>query len=200
MPYKFTFDLSKVPRYFFTEIATITMKKQMFKKLQKMITKFKIEEATGLNINDAVMLLEDFVELQASNLAQRAQFLETKKRAFFVPHCSRKYLDNRCQAIFDAAIPSYVCAHCSADCLVNESTSLAKSKGYDVYVLPGGSCIPTILKNKKYEGIVGVACGEEVKMLNPLLKSLNICSQSVPLLKNGCANTIFSMESLVKIM
>jgi uncharacterized protein len=204
MPYKFTFDLSNAPRYFFTELSTISNQTKMPKKiivmLQFLLKKFKIEEVTGLNINDALMLMEDFIELQASNRVQRIRFLETKRRALFLSHCSRKFLDNRCKAHFDASIPTYVCAHCSSDCLINQSVELAQSKGYDVFVLPGGSCIPNILKTRKYEGLIGVACGEEVKAFNPLLNSMNIRWQGVPLLKNGCANTFFSMETLSKTL
>ena len=204
MPYKFTFDLSNVPRFFFTEIAMISyqkgMHKSFLKTLQEIITKFRIEEATGLNINDAVVLLQDLIDLQAVNMIERGKFLETKKRALFLPHCSRKYMDSRCKAVFDATIPSYTCAHCSEDCLVNQSERLAKEKGYDVYILPGGSCIPKILKNRHYEGVIGVACGEEMKMLSPLLSSMDVAGQAIPLIKNGCANTVFNMDTLVKVL
>jgi hypothetical protein len=199
MPYKFTFDLSNVPRFFFTEIAMISyqkgMHKSFLKTLQEIITKFRIEEATGLNINDAVVLLQDLIDLQAVNMIERGKFLETKKRALMLPHCSRKFMDSRCKAI-----PSYTCAHCSEDCLVYQSERLAKEKGYDVYVLPGGSCIPKILKNRHYEGIIGVACGEEMKMLSPLLSSMDVAGQAIPLIKNGCANTVFNMDTLVKVL
>lgn len=204
MPYKFTFDLTKVPRFFFTEIATLNyqrgMHKTLINRLQEMILKFRIEEATGLNLNDALVLLEDFIDLQSVNLVERNRFLQTKKRALFLSHCSRKYLDSRCKAVFDADIPSYQCAHCSDDCLINQADRLAKAKGYDVYVLPGGSCVPKILKGTRYEGVVGVACGEEIKMLPPVLSSMNVAGQSIPLIKNGCANTIFNMESLAKVL
>ena len=132
MPYRFTFDLSKVPRFFFTEIATVSYQKGMHKslldKLQNLIIKFRIEEATGLNINDAIVLLQDFIDVQAVNMIERSKFLQTKKRAIFLPHCSRKYLDSRCKASFNADIPSYTCAHCSEDCLVNQSSQLAANK------------------------------------------------------------------------
>ena len=204
MPYKFTFDLSNLPRFFFTEIALISYQKGMhktfLKTLQEIIKKFRIQEATGLNLNDAVVLLQDLIDLQVVNMIERGKFLQTKKRALFLPHCSRKYLDSRCKAVFDSNIPSYVCAHCSEDCLVNQSDRLAKEKGYDVYVLPGGSCIPKILKNTRYEGIVGIACGEEIKVLGPLLNSLDVAGQAIPLIKNGCANTVFNMETLVKVL
>ena len=204
MPYKFTFDFSKTPHHFFTEIAVASYQrgvhKVFLKTLQDIIRKFKIQEATGLNLQDAVVVIQDLIDLQAQNLIQRGKFLQTTKRALFLPHCSRKYMDSRCRAVFDSSLPSYVCAHCSSDCCVNKADLVAKEKGYDVYVLPGGSCVPKILVTKKYEGIVGVACGEEVKMSGDLLSSMSVAGQSVPLLKNGCANTVFNMETLMKTL
>ena len=204
MPYKFTFDISKTPHHFFTELAVAGYQKGMhkvfLKTLQDIINKFKIQEATGLNLQDAVVLIQDLIDMQALNLMQRQKFLQTKKRALFLPHCSRKYMDCRCKALFDANLPSYMCAHCSPDCGVNKADRVAKEKGYDVYVLPGASCVPKILKTKQYEGIVGVACGEEVKMSGELLSSMSVTGQSVPLLKNGCANTVFNMETLIKTL
>ena len=204
MPYKFTFDLSKVPLFFFTEIATVSyqkgMHKTLIKTLQEIILKFRIQEATGLNLSDSLVLLQDLIDLQAVNMIERGKFLQTKKRALFLSHCTRKYLDGRCKAIFDPSIPSYSCAHCSDDCLVNQSDCLARKKGYDVYVVPGGSCVPKILKNTRYEGVVGIACGEEMKMLGPLLDGLGVAGQAVPLLKNGCSNTFFNMETLARVL
>jgi len=204
MPYKFTFDLSKVPRFFFTEIARVSYQKGMHKTflgtLQDIIKKFRIQEATGLNISDAVVLLQDLIDLQAVNLMERKKFLQAKKRALFLPHCSRKYMDSRCKAAFDANTPSYTCAHCSKDCLVNRADRLAKKKGYDVYVLPGASCVPKILKTHGYEGVVGVACGEEIKMSGGVIGGMEVAGQAIPLIKNGCANTAFNMETLVKVL
>lgn len=204
MPYRFTFDLSKVPRFFFTEIARISYQKGMHKSLldtlQRVITKFRIQEATGLNLSDAIVLIQDLIDVQAVNLTERKKFLQTKKRALLLPHCSRKYMDSRCKAAFDPEIPSYKCAHCSQDCLVNKADCLAKKKGYDVYVLPGGSCVPKILNASHYEGIVGVACGEEIKMSEAILGASDVVAQAIPLIKNGCANTVFNMDTLVKTL
>ena len=204
MPYKFTFDISKAPHHFFAEIAVASYQRGVHKvflrTLQDIVRRFRIQEATGLNIQDAVVLIQDLIDMQAANLMMRQSFLETKKRALFLPHCSRKFMDGRCKAIFDSAIPSYVCQHCSPDCHVNQASKLAQEKGYDIYVLPGGSCAPKILKAHKYEGVVGVACGEEVKMSMDLLKSMDLKGQSVPLLKNGCTDTVFNLETLKKTL
>jgi hypothetical protein len=204
MPYKFTFDLSKVPKFFFTELTTASyqtgMHTTVLKPSMNIINKFKIEEVTGLNVNDAIVLLNDLIDMQAENIIERSKFLESKKRALLLPHCSRKYLDSHCKAVFDSNIPSYVCSHCSEDCVVSQADKIAKEKGYDVFILSGGSCIPKILDNTKYEGAIGVACGEEVKMLRPILNSMNIAGQAIPLIKNGCANTVFSIETLTKTL
>ena len=158
MPYKFTFDLSRIPRFFFAEITKASYQKGVHKRIgrttQELIRKFKIQEATGLNLSDAVVLLEDLIDIQARNFVEREKFLKTRKRALFLPHCSRKFMDGRCKATFDASVPSYICAHCSEGCLVNQAVSLAERKGYDVYVLPGGSCIPRILRTRGYEGAI----------------------------------------------
>ena len=153
-----------------------------------------------MNIQDSLVLIQDLIDIQAANLMKRGKFLETKKRALFLPHCSRKYMDMRCKANFEANIPSYVCAHCSTDCDINKAVVIAEAKGYDVYVLPGGSCVPKILKTHKYEGVVGVACGEEAKLSLDLLTSMDVTGQSVPLLKNGCANTVFNIDTLMKTL
>ena len=204
MPYRFTFDLSRIPRFFFTEVTTAAYQRGMHRKVgktvQEMIKKFRIQEATGLNLSDAVTLLEDLIDVQARNLIERERFVQTKRRALLLPHCSRKFMDNRCKASFDPQIPSYVCAHCSPDCQVGKAELLAKKKGYDVYILPGGSCIPKILNTNHYEGIIGVACGEEIRTGGETLKVMNISGQTVPLIKNGCANTAFNIENLSKIL
>lgn len=204
MPYQFTFDLSKVPHLFFAEIARLSYQKGMHKTLlhtlQDIVKNCRIQEATGLNLSDAIVLIQDFIDLQAVNLIERRKFLESKRRVLFLPHCSRKYMDARCKAFFDASIPSYTCAHCSEDCLVNKADQLATKRGYDVYVVPGGSCISKIMKSNSYEGVVGVACGEEVKLGKDALGCMNVAVQGVPLIKNGCANTAFNMETLVKTL
>jgi hypothetical protein len=204
MPYKFTFDISKASQHFFVELAIVAnqmgMQKVFSKTLQVLIRKFRIQEVSGLSVQDAVVLIQDLLEMQTLNLMQKQEFLKTKKRALFLPHCCRKYMDSQCQAVFEPSLPSYVCAHCSPDCCVNKAERIGREKGYDVYVLSGGSCMPNILKQKEYEGVVGIACGAEVMMSGKKLSSMGLAWQSVPLLKNGCANTFFNMETLIKTL
>jgi len=166
----------------------------------EMIRKFKLQEVTGLNLSDIVILLQDLVEIQSRNIAERDRFVQTRKRALFLPHCSRKYMDSRCKATFKPDVPTYVCAHCSQDCLISNAVDFAEKRGYDVYILPGSSCVAKILGSKHYDGVVGVACGEEIKIGGDTLKNMGVTGQAVPLIKNGCANTVFNVETLFKTL
>jgi hypothetical protein len=56
------------------------------------------------------------------------------------------------------------------------------------------------LKTARYEGIVGVACGEEMKISAGIIDGAGVAGQGIPLIKNGCANTIFNMETLIKTL
>jgi len=165
-----------------------------------LLERCKIQEITGLDFGQALMLLEDFIDIQMRNVRDRERFLKTSKRVLLLPHCSRKFMDNRCKAVFDPKIPSYSCSHCSPDCLVNQATTAGEAKHYDVYVLPGGSCIHRIIEKGCYEALVGVACGEEIKLADGLLDRMGLPGQNVPLIKNGCANTTFGIDTLQRIL
>jgi len=211
MPYRFNFNLSKLPQNFFQETlkqaAKIVDKTNGSKKIEGVVAylmkNFRVDELTGLNTVDALKLLRHLVDINVKNLLDRDRFFETKtnERVIFLPHCSRKYMDKRCNANFDKKIPSYVCNACSDDCLINQATKLARKYGYDVYILSGGSCIPYILeKGPKYKAVLGVACTFELDFGEKYLKDKNIPGQALPLIKNGCAGTEFNLENYEKIL
>lgn len=185
-------------------MAKLAYEKNVHKRIavtvRHLAERLKIQEITGLNISDVSTLIEDLVDIHFRNIADRERFRKTKKRALFLPHCSRKYMDGRCQARFDEKVPSYYCASCSPDCLINMSVALGRSKGYDVYILPGGTCLPRILESNSYDGVVGVACSQELKQVEELLKHRNLPAQAVFLIKNGCSNTKFNLKSLEEIL
>ncbi|MEM1518581.1 MAG: DUF116 domain-containing protein [Halobacteria archaeon] len=203
MPYKFTFDLSVVPHKFFKELAYMVDSKRIHKRtgriLRRLIDRFKLSELTGMDFAEILQVIEDLVDIQVKNLAYRQRFEMSKNKALFLPHCARKYVDSRCRAEFDPDVPTFRCRRCSPDCQVNQASRIAEELGYDVYIVPGGSCIPKIIKKHNYDGIVGVACGEEIRLAYTYLNE-DIAAQAVPLIKNGCSNTVFSIDSLCKIL
>jgi len=204
MSYNFTFDLSKLSRPLFKEIAQFSEHEKINQKLahiaKTLVQKFRVDELTGLSVKDSVTIIEDLISVQMKNCASQTQFQKTTKRALFLPHCCRKYMDNRCQAIFNTELSSYQCQHCSDDCMVHKATLLAQQHAYDIYVLPGGSGVRKIFKTTNYEGVVGIACTDELRMVLEITGKYNLLAQAIPLTKNGCANTQFDLETLTDIM
>jgi len=204
MPYGFSFDLSGISKSFFKELARVARERKLHKrfgvKARGLAEKFRLTEITGLDVPDALQLVEDLVDVYVQNASEKEKFERAENRVLFLPHCSRKYMDSRCRATFNPQVPSYKCGHCSKDCLVNGATKMGEQKGYDVYILPGGSCVPQILKKYQYQGVVGVACSQELKLAGDLMKKVGLAGQAIPLVKNGCANTSFSLKSLEKTL
>lgn len=204
MPYSFIYDFNRLSQGVFKQLFGLAYETRLHKIIglnaKKLVKIFKIDEATGLNLADAITLVEDFIEVQATNQSQRERFEKAKRKALLIPHCARSHMDRRCMADFNPNVPSYDCKGCQPDCTINQVTSIGRAKGYDVYVIPGGSCAEKILKDKQYEGVIGVACGMELKMAIGLLKKLNVAGQGVFLTKNGCANTNLNLETLEKVL
>ena len=86
------------------------------------------------------------------------------------------------------------------DCMVSQATKYAKKEGYDVYILPGASCLSKIFQKERYEGIVGIACTDEIKLAVKSLMKLKIPCEAIPLLKNRCSGTKFNFENLKNIL
>jgi len=204
MPYSFIYDLNKVSQSTFNQLLDMSYKIGVTKLLsinaKRIVKIFKLDQLTGLNLAEAITLIEDFIQVQNANNLQRETFEKAEKKALLIPHCARSHMDRQCMADFNPEIPSYTCNSCQEECLVNNVAKLGKEKGYDVYVIPGGSCTEKILKDKNYKGVVGIACGSELKMALGLLKKLKIPGQGVILTKNGCANTKLDLESLKRIL
>ncbi len=198
MPYNFNFDLSSLPKGFLSEIIKASYNARIHRKLtstaRRIVKLFKLEELTGLDLEKAISLVEDLLEIFMLNEMNREKFEGVRRKALFLPHCSRKYMDSRCKAEFREDLSTYVCGRCSDDCLIRRASELAEGRGYDVYVVPGGSCIPKIIERMNYEAVVGVACGMELLLAYQYLKDFP--AQGVPLMKNGCSRTIFDLESL----
>ena len=203
MPYSFIYDLTRIPqrvsKQLFESAYEAGLHKLLGRHAKRLVKVFKIDEATGLNLVVAITLVEDLISVQAANKVQRDKFEKAQRKALLLPHCARSRMDRQCMADFKADVPTYDCKGCRESCLINKATALGKAKGYDVYVVPGGACAERILTDGKYDGVVGVACGMELKMGLGLLKKLGIAGQGVFLTKNGCSNTSLNLQNLARI-
>ena len=57
-----------------------------------------------------------------------------------------------------------------------------------------------IFSKKFYEGVIGVACTEEISLTTGTLEKFDVAVQNIPLIKNGCSATRFNIETLKSIM
>lgn len=204
MAYNFTFDLSKLSQTLFREIAEFSEKGKITERIGDMainlVKRFNIDKITGLPVCDSITVIEDLINANIKNSIHKESFVKTNKRVLFLPHCCRKYMDSRCKADFDPESASYLCRHCSDDCQVHKATKLAKKENYDVYVLPGSSCVKKIFQKNSYDGVIGVACTEEIGLATKILEQFDIAVQNIPLIKNGCSGTQFNFETLQRTM
>lgn len=201
MSYRFVFDLSNAKEELFTKIRDFSLKKGFHRKAslaaRKIVKSLNLEKLTGLPLAQIIEVVEDILEIQRSNIEAREKFVKTRKRALLLPHCARKYMDSRCKARFDGL--SYVCAECSKTCLVRKAKKLAEKKGYDVFILPGGSMVEKIVR-MGYDGILGVACPSEIKLALKKLRKYRVAVQALPLLRNGCSKTVFDLCALKEML
>lgn len=204
LPYSFIYDLNKVSQNTVNQILetaySMGVTKLLSTNAKKIVKLLKLDQLTGLDLAQAITLVEDFIEVQNANNIQREKFQKAKSKALLIPHCARSHMDRKCMADFNPEVPCYICNSCDPNCIVNKVKKLGKENGYDVYVIPGGSCAEKILKDKNYKAVVGIACGSELKMALGLLKKLEIPGQGVVLTKNGCANTKLDLENLKMIL
>lgn len=204
MPYEFLFDLTRAPPQLFREVAKAAALKGLCRGVREaarsIVERLGLAELMGLSLRSVVRLVEDLISVEALNREWRRPFAKSTRRALFLPHCSRKFMDSRCRAEFDPEASAYACSRCSQDCLINAAAAVAEGEGVDVYVVPGGSCIPKIIKKMGYDGVVGVACSSELRASAEALRELRVPGQAVPLLRNGCSRTYFSLEGLFRVL
>ena len=62
------------------------------------------------------------------------------------------------------------------------------------------SAVKRILTEKEYEGVIGIACLPEVKEGMELCRKYKIPALGVPLLKNGCKNTIIDTDAVFQLL
>jgi hypothetical protein len=204
MAYKFTFDISKLPLALFSDTEKHSQIEGISEKIEdisrKLVKKYQLEKLTGLSINNSTILIQDIIKIHIQNRLIKKIFYRSKKRAVFLPHCCRKYMNSNCKAEFKPQTSTYICKHCSKDCMVSQATKFAKKEKYDVYVLPGSSCVSKIFKNNAYDGIIGIACTDELKLGTDCLMELNIPALGIPLIKNGCSGTKFNLQEFKSIL
>ncbi len=146
--------------------------------------------------------LTDQIYVELKNKAYRDDFarIPPEKRAVFIPQCLRNM--KSCPAQFGRY--GFECVKCGL-CPIGEIIEYGERLGYkQFYIVPGGSLVKKILKEKVPRGeikaAVGIACWSELAEAAEKLSMLKIPLQAVPLLRAGCINTLVNMDRAKEVM
>jgi len=137
------------------------------------------------------------IYVEAANNRDRERFTKTKysERVLLLPHCLRP---RDCPARMDEL--GYICTNCRR-CTISILKEYAEKLGYKgVYILPGGSLVERVLLKVKPKAVIGVACYKECVLGHVVLLKLGIIGQAVPLLKDGCIDTIVDIDHVKRIL
>ncbi|HDG64352.1 MAG TPA: DUF116 domain-containing protein [Thermococcus sp.] len=146
--------------------------------------------------------LTDQIYVEIKNKAYKEDFARVpiEKRAVFIPQCLRNVKE--CPAEFGEY--GWECIKCGK-CPIGGIIEYGEKLGYkQFYVVPGGSLVKKILKEKVPKGeikaAIGIACWPELAEASEKLSILKIPLQAVPLLRAGCINTIVDIKRVKEVL
>lgn len=146
--------------------------------------------------------LTDQIYVEIKNKAYKEDFLRVsiEKRAVFIPQCLRNVKE--CPAEFGEY--GWECTKCGK-CPIGDIIEHGEKLGYkQFYIVPGGSLVKKVLKEKVPKGeikaAIGIACWPELAEASEKLSILKIPLQAVPLLRAGCINTIVDTRRVKEVL
>ncbi|MCD6154809.1 MAG: DUF116 domain-containing protein [archaeon GB-1867-097] len=154
----------------------------IFNKLDSIAHKFNVDE---------MELLKLYVDLK--NKANRVKFslVPYAERILLLPQCLRS---SNCPA--ELGDFGYNCIDCGK-CMIGKVYRFALKLGYKgVFIIPGGSMIAKIFEKVKPKACLGVACFKELFLGSFLCEKFGVVGQGIPLLRDGCINTLVDWKKL----
>lgn len=144
-----------------------------------------------LHIRDTLV---DEILIEVRNAVMRTDFIHNKdRRIILLPQCLRNSdCRARCDPIF-----GYECKLCGK-CDIGTICKAAQSKGFTVFVIPGGSFVKKIMTEYKPASCIGVACYTELS--ESMQEASFIPLQGVCLLKDGCFETEVNVDEVIEVM
>ncbi|WNY27275.1 DUF116 domain-containing protein [Methanolapillus ohkumae] len=138
--------------------------------------------------------LVDEILVEIQNAVSLDKFKKKNDRKILLlPQCLR---DSNCRARCDP-LYGFVCTECGR-CDVGKICSEAKSRGFKVFVIPGGSFVKKIFTEYKPTSCIGVACPMELS--ESLQKASVIPAQGVYLINDGCFETKVNIDDIIQKM
>ena len=125
-----------------------------------------------------------------------------QRRLLLLPQCLRAKAEPRssagaggdgCEGTIDEF--GLVCRRCGR-CPIGAFQSRAEELGYVVLVADGSAVVTSLIQAGKIDAIVGVSCLSVLKRMFPYMEIAGIPGIAVPLLRDGCADTVVDLDSV----
>jgi len=98
MPYGFSFDLSRISQSFFKELTRVTQERKLHKKFgvraRYLAEKFRLQEITGLDVPNALQLVEDLIDMHMRNVSETFFFCRTVQENTWTTDVKRSLIQN----------------------------------------------------------------------------------------------------------
>ena len=139
----------------------------------------------------------DFAMVAIGTEICRGPFAATafSRRLLLLPHCLRHA--DTCTASYDATgLKCRLCGSCSIGRLLAEARAL----GYQTLVAEGTPAVVQALAAGRVEAILGVACLDSLEKCFQTVYQLGVPYAGVPLLRDGCRDTVADLERIREIL
>jgi geranylgeranyl pyrophosphate synthase len=139
----------------------------------------------------------DFAMVAIGTEICRGAFAATafSRRLLLLPHCLRHA--DTCTAPYDTTgLKCRLCGSCSIGRLLAEARAL----GYQTIVAEGTPAVVQALAAGRVEAILGVACLDSLEKCFETVYQLGVPYAGVPLLRDGCRDTVADLERIREIL
>ncbi len=113
------------------------------------------------------------------------------RRLLLLPQCLRD--TDACQGTIDEY--GLLCAACGA-CMIQDVQRHAEQLGYVVMVAEGSAVVTALIASGKIEAVVGVSCLDMLERVFPYIEAAAVPAAAIPLLRDGCRETMLDMDWL----
>ncbi len=158
-----------------------------------------------LNCHAETMLLEEqlsadyqpFAIVVLNNELWRQSLLAVpfEKRLLLLPQCLKH--SQSCPAEIDHL--GLICKHCGR-CTIDRISHRAEELGYAVLIVEGSPVVMAMIESGQIQATVGVSCLSVLERVFPYMEAAAVPGMAIPLLKDGCVDTIFDEDWLTDVL
>jgi hypothetical protein len=139
---------------------------------------------------DEIMVDHMGVEIRNKVNAKKFKEIANEKKIIVFPHCLRH---PSCEANLDET--GLVCSHCKK-CAIGVIKPKAENMGYRIFIIPGSTFMKKIIKNHKFESVIGIACYSDLNMA--MMNLSKFTPQGVLLSRTGCFKTKVDIKTVLE--